>query len=122
MLAEKMRTHNAEAWLVNTGLTGGPYGTGHRMPLTHTRSIIDAIHDGSLAAAPTETDDVFGFEVPTECPNVPSDMLLPRNTWDDKAAYDQTADKLARLFNEHFEKYRELASQEIVEAGPAVTS
>ena len=122
MLAEKMRGHNAKAWLVNTGITGGPYGTGHRMPLGHTRAIIDAIHDGSLDDGPTETDDVFGFEIPTQCPNVPSDILLPRNTWDDKAAYDQAADKLAGLFNEHFEKYRESASQEIIEAGPVVTS
>ena len=122
MLAEKMRGHNAKAWLVNTGITGGPYGTGHRMPLEHTRAIIDAIHDGSLDDGPTETDDVFGFEIPTQCPNVPSDILLPRNTWDDKAAYDQAADKLAGLFNEHFEKYRESASQEIIEAGPVVTS
>ena len=118
MLAEKMRTHNAEAWLVNTGLTGGPYGTGHRMPLPHTRAIIDAIHDGSLADAPTQTDDVFGFEVPTECPNVPSDILIPRNTWDDKAAYDKTARKLADLFTEHFAQYEAGASEDIVAAGP----
>jgi phosphoenolpyruvate carboxykinase (ATP) len=122
MLAEKMRIHGAKAWLVNTGLTGGPYGTGRRMPLPHTRAIIDAIHDGSLNDAPIETDDVFGFAIPTECPGVPSDMLLPRNTWDDKAAYDRTADKLAGLFNEHFEEYRASASQEIIEAGPVVTS
>ncbi len=122
MLAEKMRSHNAKAWLVNTGITGGPYGTGHRMPLEHTRAIIDAIHDGSLDDVPTETDDVFGFEIPTACPNVPSDILLPRNTWDDKAAYDRSADKLAGLFNEHFETYRASASLEVVKAGPVVAS
>jgi phosphoenolpyruvate carboxykinase (ATP) len=118
MLAEKMREHNAEAWLVNTGITGGPYGTGHRMPLPHTRSIIDAIHDGSLAAAPTQTDPTFGFEVPTECPEVPSEILIPRNTWDDKEAYDEQAKKLAGLFADHFEKYEDAASDEIAAAGP----
>ncbi|MDX1531588.1 MAG: phosphoenolpyruvate carboxykinase (ATP), partial [Rhodothermales bacterium] len=83
LLADKMRTHGAETWLINTGLTGGPYGTGERMPLKYTRAIIDAIHDGSLADAPTETDPVFGFEVPTACPNVPDEILQPRNTWSD---------------------------------------
>jgi phosphoenolpyruvate carboxykinase (ATP) len=122
MLAEKMRMHGADAWLVNTGLTGGPYGTGHRMPLPHTRSIIDAIHDGSLTDVPTQADDVFGFEVPTECPGVPNEMLIPRNTWDDMEAYDQTAQKLAGLFNEHFEQYKAGTSEAIVEAGPLVTS
>jgi phosphoenolpyruvate carboxykinase (ATP) len=118
MLAEKMRDHNTDAWLVNTGITGGPYGTGHRMPLPHTRSIIDAIHDGSLAEAPTQTDPTFGFEVPTECPEVPSEILIPRNTWDDKEAYDEQAKKLAGLFADHFEEYEDAASDEIVSAGP----
>jgi len=118
MLAEKMRDHNTDAWLVNTGITGGPYGTGHRMPLPHTRSIIDAIHDGSLTEAPTQTDPTFGFEVPTECPEVPSEILIPRNTWDDKQAYDEQAKKLAGLFADHFEEYEDAASDEIVSAGP----
>ncbi len=118
MLAEKMRDHNTDAWLVNTGITGGPYGTGHRMPLPHTRSIIDAIHDGSLIAAPSQTDPTFGFEVPTECPAVPSEILIPRNTWDDKQAYDEQAKKLAGLFADHFEKYEDAASDEIAAAGP----
>jgi len=120
MLAEKMRSHNAEAWLVNTGLTGGPYGTGHRMPLKHTRAIIDAIHEGSLADVPTQTDDVFGFAVPTQCPGVPEEMLIPRNTWDDTAAYDDTAKKLAGLFNEHFAQYKTGTSEEVVAAGPVM--
>ncbi len=118
MLAEKMRMHGADAWLVNTGLTGGPYGTGHRMPLPHTRAIIDAIHDGALTDVPTRTDDVFGFEVPTQCPGVPDEILIPRNTWDDTTAYDETARKLASLFNEHFEQYESGASEAIVAAGP----
>lgn len=118
MLAEKMREHGADAWLVNTGITGGPYGTGHRMPLPHTRSIVDAIHDGSLAEAPTETDPTFGFEVPTRCPDVPDEILIPRNTWEDGEAYDRQARKLAGLFADHFETYRDVASEEIAAAGP----
>jgi len=120
MLAEKMREHGAEAWLVNTGITGGPYGTGHRMPLPQTRSIVDAIHDGSLAEAPTETDPTFGFEVPTLCPDVPDEILIPRNTWEDQEAYDRQARKLAGLFADHFEKYGDVASEEIAAAGPIV--
>ena len=118
MLAEKMRAHNTEAWLVNTGITGGPYGTGHRMPLPHTRSIVDAIHEGSLSNAPMQEDKVFGFAVPTTCPHVPDDVLLPRNTWDDKTAYDRQARKLVGLFDEHFEQYRDGAGPEIAAAGP----
>ena len=118
LLAEKIREHDARAWLVNTGLTGGPYGTGKRMPLEHTRAIIDAIHSGALTEGPTEQDPVFGLTIPTQCPNVPSDLLVPRNTWEDKEAYDQTAQKLAGLFDEHFDQYREVAGRDVVEAGP----
>lgn len=120
MLAEKMRARGSNAWLVNTGITGGRYGVGHRMPLEHTRAIIDAIHDGSLAEAPTETDPTFGFAVPTTCAGVPDEVLIPRNTWSDPAAYDKQARKLAGLFAEHFETYEEGTSPEIAAAGPTV--
>ena len=118
MLAEKMSEHGANAWLINTGLTGGAYGVGERMSLKHTRAIIDAIHDGSLATMPTVEDPTFGFDVPTECPNVPSEILIPRNTWTDPAAYDETARKLAALFTENFETYAEGSHPDIIEAGP----
>jgi phosphoenolpyruvate carboxykinase (ATP) len=118
MLAEKIREHDAEVWLVNTGITGGPYGTGHRVPLKYTRAMIDAIHDGSLLEVPKEREPVFGLQVPTECPNVPSDILMPRETWDDPQAYDEKAEKLVGLFNDHFEQYEDMASPEIAEAGP----
>jgi len=118
MLAEKIRKHDAEVWLVNTGITGGPYGTGHRVPLEHTRAMVDAIHDGSLLDAPKQTAPVFGLNVPTECPNVPNDLLMPRETWDDPQAYDEKAEHLVELFNEHFEQYEDMAAPEIVEAGP----
>jgi phosphoenolpyruvate carboxykinase (ATP) len=120
LLADRMRTHGAETWLINTGLTGGAYGTGERMSLKVTRAIIDAIHDGSLADVPTETDPVFGFEVPTECPGVPDEILQPRNTWDDPAAYDEAREKLAKRFAENFKKFEEGASEEIKQAGPSV--
>ena len=120
MLAEKMRRHGAQAWLVNTGLSGGAYGVGQRMSLKHTRAIIDAIHDGTLAPMPTAEDPTFGFEVPTQCPNVPSEILIPRNAWADPAAYARTARKLAALFTENFETYAEGCTPEIVEAGPRV--
>lgn len=120
LLADKMRTHNAKAWLVNTGLTGGPYGVGSRMDLKSTRSIIDAIHAGELDNVPTQTDEVFGFETPTECPNVNSEILLPRNTWENPEDYDKQAAKLGGLFHKNFQKYKEESSQEIINAGPKV--
>jgi len=120
MLADKMREHGSEAWLVNTGITGGPYGTGHRMPLPHTRSIIDAIHDGALTDVEMTQDPVFGFQVPLDCPNVPADILQPRKTWDDVEAYDEQAQKLVGLFRDHFKQYEEVADAEIAAAGPTL--
>ncbi len=120
LLADKMRTHGASAYLVNTGWSGGAYGIGERMSLQYTRAIIDAIHDGSLEKAGTETDPVFGFEVPTSCPEVPSEILVPKHTWADKAAFDETASKLAGLFIENFTKFESGASEAIKAAGPKV--
>jgi phosphoenolpyruvate carboxykinase (ATP) len=120
MLAEKMREHAADAWLINTGLTGGAYGVGQRMSLKYTRALIDAIHSGALRSAPMVEDPVFGFHVPTECPGVPSELLIPRNTWANPAAYDQTAQKLALLFTKNFEQFKAGCSPEIVAAGPKV--
>jgi phosphoenolpyruvate carboxykinase (ATP) len=120
MLAEKMRTHQTNAWLVNTGYTGGKYGTGKRINLKNTRAIIDAIHNGTLKNSETKKDDIFGFEVPVECRNVPSDILIPRNTWDKKDGYDEQAKKLGTLFNKNFEKYKETCGEQIINAGPKV--
>lgn len=118
MLAEKLRHHNAPTWLVNTGWSGGGHGVGSRMKLKYTRAIIDAIHDGSLLHAPTETDPVFGLEVPTVCEGVPAEILIPRNTWSDKAAYDRQANKVGALFRKNFEKYADKASAEVLAAAP----
>jgi len=122
LLAEKIREHGSDVWLVNTGWSGGAYGTGSRMSLKYTRAIIDGIHDGSLAKAASETDPIFGLEVPTECANVPNEILIPKNTWSDKAAFDATAAKLAGLFSENFKKYEDNASEELKAAGPKVAA
>jgi len=118
LLAERIRKHDVKVWLVNTGWTGGPYGIGRRMSIAHTRAIIDAIHDGSLERAETTSDPVFGLAVPTGCPNVPSEVLNPVNTWTDKAAFEETAAKLARLFHDNFKTYEDQASEETRAAAP----
>jgi phosphoenolpyruvate carboxykinase (ATP) len=98
LLAEKIRRHGSHVWLVNTGWSGGAYGTGRRMKLALTRAIVDAIHAGALAGAPVQRDPVFGLDMVTAVPGVPADVLVPCNAWADKAAYDATARKLAALF------------------------
>jgi phosphoenolpyruvate carboxykinase (ATP) len=120
LLAEKMQRHRSHVWLVNTGWSGGAYGTGKRMKLSLTRAIIDAIHSGQLAAAPTTPDPVFGVGVVTECPGVPREVLVPRETWADKAAHAATARKLAELFRENFRQYQDKVAREVQEAGPRV--
>src|ERR1700758_5215479 len=105
MLAAKLKKHNARAWLVNTGWSGGAYGVGKRIKLVHTRAIVDAIHNGTLAKVRTQPDPVFGFDLVPECLGVPSEILVPRNAWADKAAYDSTAKKLLQLFQDNFKKY-----------------
>jgi len=118
MLADKLRKHGAQTWLVNTGWSGGPYGVGARIKLKYTRAIIDAIHSGALAEVPTQADPVFGLAVPTSCPDVPSEILQPRGTWADKAAYDEKAKKVAALFRDNFKKYEAQASAEVRAGGP----
>lgn len=120
LLAAKMEQHQANAWLVNTGWSGGAYGVGARMKLKLTRAIINAIHSGELATSDTARDSVFGFAVPTKCSGVPDEILVPRNTWNDKASFDATARKLAILFNDNFQKYADGASGEVRDAGPVV--
>src|SRR5262249_20147033 len=105
MLGERIARHQAEAWLVNTGWTGGPYGTGTRMKIKFTRAMIHAALTGLLDGVQYEKDRLFNLDVPRSCPDVPPDVLNPRNTWADKAAYDQQAQKLARMFADNFEKF-----------------
>src|SRR6201998_1187477 len=116
LLAGKMQRHDTRVWLINTGWSGGPYGTGQRIKLGHTRSIIDAIHNGSLSQANRQRDPVFGFETVTECPEVPAPILRPRNTWRDPTDHDASATKLAALFCENFKTYEDGVDAEVKSA------
>ncbi|MCA9056408.1 MAG: phosphoenolpyruvate carboxykinase (ATP), partial [Planctomycetaceae bacterium] len=118
LLSEKIRKHQARVWLVNTGWTGGGHGVGKRISLKYTRAIVQAIYSGALSDAPTERDPVFGIDVVTECPGVPSEVLSPRQTWEDGAAYDAAATKLAELFVKNFEQYASGVGPEVTAAGP----
>jgi phosphoenolpyruvate carboxykinase (ATP) len=103
MLGEKLARHGTRTWLVNTGWTGGPYGVGRRIPLELTRAIVRAAVSGALDGVPTALEPVFGLEIPLEVPGVPAEMLNPRATWTDPAAYDAQAARVAHLFQENFE-------------------
>src|SRR5512146_21091 len=105
MLGRLIDQHGSEVWLVNTGWTGGPYGVGSRMKLSYTRWMVHALLHGELHSAPVERDPIFGLSVPKHVPNVPSDVLRPRETWSDPAAYDAQARKLAAMFRENFAKF-----------------
>jgi phosphoenolpyruvate carboxykinase (ATP) len=118
LLAEKIREHKVNCWLVNTGWTGGPYGEGHRMPIKHTRALLNAALSGSLNNAEYQTDTLFGLQVPKSCEGVPDEELWPRNTWKDKNAYDEKARKLAGMFVENFKQFEKESSAEIKNAGP----
>jgi phosphoenolpyruvate carboxykinase (ATP) len=118
MLLERLGQGDVPVWLVNTGWTGGPYGTGERMNINHTRAMVRAALDGRLGDVPTVVDPIFGFAVPLSCPDVPSEFLQPRNTWQDKAAYDVAARKLAAMFAENFADYADGVPDGVREAGP----
>ena len=115
-----MEENRVNVWLINTGWTGGPYGEGHRMKLSHTRAMITAALEGKLDKIETSTDPVFGVAIPNEIPGVPTEVLMPKNTWSDKAAYDEKAKYLAGLFVKNFEKYAAGVSEEILAAAPKV--
>ena len=118
MLAEKMREHGARCYLVNTGWTGGPYGVGERMDIDHTRAMVRAATEGALANVETWEHSVFGLNIPKEVPGVPTEVLDPRSTWDDKDAYDEQARELANLFAENFKRFEGEVSEEVKKAGP----
>ena len=120
MLGEKMQAHGAKVYLVNTGWTGGPYGVGKRMSIHHTRALITGALGGELDRVQYAKDPVFHFEVPKSCPGIPDDVLTPRNTWADKAAYDAKASHLAKLFVANFDKYRSEATDDVIAAQPKV--
>ena len=121
LLAERIEQNGTSVWLVNTGWSGGGYGVGERMPLKYTRSIIDSILDGTMNNAPVVKNKLFGFDVPTECPDVPVEIMLPRNTWSDGDAYDEAERNLAIMFRDNFKQFEEGSSKEILEAGPNIS-
>ena len=120
MLEERLARHDVPVWLVNTGWTGGPYGTGERMNIDHTRTMVRAALNGELDSVAFTTDPIFGVEVPTSVPGVPTSILTPRDTWQDPAAYDRQAAQLARMFAENFALYADGVSEEVRAAGPRI--
>jgi phosphoenolpyruvate carboxykinase (ATP) len=118
MLGEKLKTHGAKVWLLNTGWTGGPYGVGQRIKLGFTRRMVTAALTGELDNVETWTDPIFGLAVPTHIEGVPDKLLRPRETWQDPAAYDAQAGKLADMFAENFKKYESGVSEAVKMAGP----
>ncbi|MDQ2691009.1 MAG: phosphoenolpyruvate carboxykinase (ATP) [Chloroflexota bacterium] len=120
LLKRKIERYGVQCWLVNTGWVGGPYGVGKRISIRHTRALLNAALTGQLENVNYTTDPVFGFEVPTECPGVPSEVLSPSSSWADKNEYDRRYRDLAMRFKENFEKFADSTPREIVEAGPRV--
>ncbi len=121
LLGKKLEADpNVNVWLINTGWSGGAYGTGSRMKLSYTRAMITAAMTGQLDNVAYEAHPVFGVLMPTTVPNVPSEILIPRNTWADKEAYDKKANELAQLFVKNFAKYADQANDEIRSAAPKV--
>jgi phosphoenolpyruvate carboxykinase (ATP) len=118
MLMERIEKHGCRVWLLNTGWTGGAYGTGSRIKIGFSRAMLHAALDGKLDSVPTWRDPVFGLEVPKHVPNVPDEVLNPRETWADKAAYDEKAAKLAGMFRDKFSRFAEHTTPEVAAAGP----
>ncbi len=118
LLGEKMDAHKVNVWLVNTGWVGGAYGVGNRIKLRYTRAMITAALENKLEEVNYENHPVFGVAVPMECPEVPTELLNPRNTWEDKAKYDEQAQMLAGLFNKNFEQFAEYANEQIMSGAP----
>jgi phosphoenolpyruvate carboxykinase (ATP) len=116
LLSDLIDRHGADCWLVNTGWSGGAYGTGSRMSIKHTRALLRAALDGSLAKVEFETDPFFGLQIPKALPGVPAEVLNPRNTWADKAAYDRTAADLVSRFEKNFEGFSGGVSEEVLAA------
>ncbi|QWT16713.1 phosphoenolpyruvate carboxykinase (plasmid) [Sphingobium xenophagum] len=122
LLKERIAKGGVKCWLVNTGWTGGSYGTGQRMPIKVTRALLNAALSGDLDGITCRVDPIFGFEVPLAAPNVADGILDPRSTWADPAAYDATADKLARQFAENFRQFEDAVDARVVAAGPRALS
>lgn len=120
MFGEKMKKHDVHVWMINTGWSGGPYGVGNRMKLSYTRAMITAALEGKLDGVNYEAHPIFGMLIPESCPGVPSEVLNPRNTWDDKEDYDEKAKDLAQQFIKNFEKFADHANEEILASAPKI--
>ena len=118
MLGDKIEKYGTKVYLVNTGWSGGPYGVGSRMKLSYTRAMITAALNGSFDNVEYKHDEIFNVDVPQSCPGVPAEIMNPRDTWADKAAYDESAKKLAKMFADNFAKKYPNMPKEIAEAGP----
>lgn len=118
MLGERIEKYNTKVYLINTGWAGGPYGVGSRMKLRYTRAMVTAALHGDIDKAEYQHDEVFNLDVPQTCPNVPDEIMNPRDTWEDKAAYDESAKKLAKMFQDNFAKKYPNMPKNIADAGP----
>jgi phosphoenolpyruvate carboxykinase (ATP) len=118
MLRGLIAKHDVKCWLVNTGWTGGEYGTGHRMPIKVTRALLAAAMSGELDTAEYRTDPFFGFAVPTAAQGVDSEILNPRETWSDKSAYDAQARKLVSMFTKNFDRFKDHVAADVMNASP----
>jgi phosphoenolpyruvate carboxykinase (ATP) len=120
MLAERMKKHRVNCWLINTGWTRGKFGSGKRCPLKYTRMIVDAVHSGELAKAEFETFGTFGLSIPTSLEGVPRELLNPRMAWPDKEAFEREVRKLAGMFHKAFALYERDVAENVRLAGPRV--
>jgi phosphoenolpyruvate carboxykinase (ATP) len=118
LLRSKIVRYGADCWLVNTGWTGGPFGVGKRLSIHHTRTLLNDALEGKLGKVKFRKDPVFGFEVPTECQGVPTEILDPSNTWDDRDEYFRKYDALAARFIENFKLFASGCSEDVIAAGP----
>ncbi len=120
LLGEKIERHGAKVWLVNTGWTGGAFGTGERIRLRYTRRMVQAALNGELEGVATRPDPIFGIAIPEQIDGVPADILDPRRSWSDAAAYDAQAARLARMFVDNFESFKSGVNEEVAGAGPKI--
>ena len=121
LLGEKMKQHKVNVWLVNTGWSGGAYGTGKRMKLAYTRAMITAALNGQLEQAEFAEHPVFGLKMPLNCPGVPAEILNPRNTWRNGQNYDVKANELAQAFIDNFKQFEKDANEEMRSSLPKIT-
>lgn len=118
VLAEKIDQYGPSVWMINTGWTGGPYGVGHRIRIPHTRAMLNAALDGLLDDVEYREDPVFALQVPVSIPDVPGELLVPRDTWEDTEAFDAQAKRLAGMFRDNFEQYAAGMSAAVRDSGP----